>query len=456
MNCERNFQIFLSYRRIGGEYAAAYIKTELANMGYKVFLDVDDLHDGFFSEKIEEILKQCKVLVIILSENIFDGTIKNPEQDWIIKEYSVMKKRKRDKEDVKIIPLKLRNYQEPDKEEIRKRVQCLSRNRSGEQRKKECLENLLEILEYNYIPFVDTRLSSGVIGKLLLCMQLKPLDEEDLRKKAESDPIAMNELGLMYECGDLVNDDGQGLREAYNYYLKAASSEVGCPAAEYNLGDIYEKWINNIDLLEQYGIESYINSNIGAREIVVDLKKKALECYKKSSEMRTDEMKQGYLPALYKLGNLCENDGNYKEAFAYYKRAAEFGFPYAYNALGFFYRNGIGCEEDIVEAEKFYRKAKDAGIPEGRYNYAKIREEDHLDDSIWQYEQLIYEGTGNLTLTCYALASCYEKKADTYSKSIEQNQYLGKAIANYLQAYNCGYEQAEIDVKRCQEKRLRE
>lgn len=453
MSLERNYDIFLSYRRIGGEYAAAYLKTELFNMGYKVFLDVIDLHEGDFGEDIEKALRQCRVLLILLSENIFENSIKNPEQDWIIKEFLFMNKRQKAKEDVKIIPIKLRNYKEPDKKEILLQKNKLLKD-GGTMQKKECLDGLLELLKQNQIPFTDTKLLPGVMGLLLSWMNLKPMDEEQLRKNAEGDPVAMNELGLMYECGDIVDSERQKLKEAYKYYLKASQGDI-CPAAMYNLGDIYEKCSENIALLEDYGIDDYKGLNFSLRKIVADLKIRAFECYKRSSETKTKEMEYGYLPAFYKLGNICENDGNLKEAFAYYKKASDFGYPYAHNALGFFYRNGMGCEEDFAEAVKCYKKAQNEGIPEGRYNYARMNEKNNLEESIQQYEQMVMEGVGNQMQVFYAMASCYEEKARLYEKSVEEKQYLVKAVVNYQKAYNAGYRQAGKDLERCRDKYLR-
>ena len=66
----QDYQIFVSYQRIGEEYAVRYLKTKLFNMGYRVFLDVHNLCDGDYSENIEKAIRQCRVLLIILLENI--------------------------------------------------------------------------------------------------------------------------------------------------------------------------------------------------------------------------------------------------------------------------------------------------------------------------------------------------------------------------------------------------
>ena len=42
------YQIFISYRRQGGEDPARQIQLSLENSGYQVFLDYDNLHNGNF------------------------------------------------------------------------------------------------------------------------------------------------------------------------------------------------------------------------------------------------------------------------------------------------------------------------------------------------------------------------------------------------------------------------
>ena len=45
------YDIFISYRRIGGKDKARPLKSELEKRGYKVFLDFDDLKDSVFDKR---------------------------------------------------------------------------------------------------------------------------------------------------------------------------------------------------------------------------------------------------------------------------------------------------------------------------------------------------------------------------------------------------------------------
>ena len=41
------YDVFISYRRVGGKDKARSLKSELERRGYRVFLDFDDLKDRF-------------------------------------------------------------------------------------------------------------------------------------------------------------------------------------------------------------------------------------------------------------------------------------------------------------------------------------------------------------------------------------------------------------------------
>jgi ribosomal protein L7/L12 len=87
------YDIFISYRRIGGKDKARPLKSELEKRGYKVFLDFDDLKDSVFDKRIMDAIDEAPVFLIILSAHALDRC-KN-ENDWVRKEieYAEMKKK---------------------------------------------------------------------------------------------------------------------------------------------------------------------------------------------------------------------------------------------------------------------------------------------------------------------------------------------------------------------------
>ena len=44
------FDLFISYRREGGDAAALFLREKLMQRGMRVFLDVVELHRGYFDE----------------------------------------------------------------------------------------------------------------------------------------------------------------------------------------------------------------------------------------------------------------------------------------------------------------------------------------------------------------------------------------------------------------------
>ena len=70
-----NCQIFISYRRDGGEHLAGRIEDRLTGLGYSVFLDVESMKAGRFDEQIYHAIEGCEVVLVILSEHALDRCV---------------------------------------------------------------------------------------------------------------------------------------------------------------------------------------------------------------------------------------------------------------------------------------------------------------------------------------------------------------------------------------------
>ena len=71
---------------------------------------------------------------------------------------------------------------------------------------------------------------------------------------------------------------------------------------------------------------------------------------------------------IMEFANDAENKNQHKEAFGYYKLAAELGNADAQYMLGLLYSNGQGVEQDQREAVKWYRKAAEQGHKSAQFN----------------------------------------------------------------------------------------
>ena len=79
------YDIFISYRRKGaGAGVAGELQSKLENLGYKVFLDVDEIGSGQFPTQIKQAIEQCKDFLLVLSPGTLDRCA--DEEDWVRRE----------------------------------------------------------------------------------------------------------------------------------------------------------------------------------------------------------------------------------------------------------------------------------------------------------------------------------------------------------------------------------
>jgi hypothetical protein len=80
---ERKYDIFISYRREGGDKYARTIQQALEKR-YRVFLDFDELRDGVFDQRIMDAISGSSVFLLILSKGALDRCVN--EKDWVRQE----------------------------------------------------------------------------------------------------------------------------------------------------------------------------------------------------------------------------------------------------------------------------------------------------------------------------------------------------------------------------------
>ena len=78
------YDIFISYRRLGGAQYARILQLMLQQRGYKVFLDYDELTDGVFSDHIKTAIKESPIFMLVLSKESMHRCINN--DDWVRQE----------------------------------------------------------------------------------------------------------------------------------------------------------------------------------------------------------------------------------------------------------------------------------------------------------------------------------------------------------------------------------
>lgn len=101
-----NYQIFISYRRDGGDAMAGRLADRFTALGYKVFYDVDSMRAGTFNEQILDAIGQCNDFLIVLPPNALDRCVN--ADDWVRKELSFALEHKKN-----IIPIMMRGFEFP-------------------------------------------------------------------------------------------------------------------------------------------------------------------------------------------------------------------------------------------------------------------------------------------------------------------------------------------------------
>jgi hypothetical protein len=81
-----HYDVFISYRRSTGSHLASMLRLLLRLRGFRVFLDVDDLNEGFFDEKLLDTIKNTPNTVVVLSANALDRC--QDPGDWVRREIS--------------------------------------------------------------------------------------------------------------------------------------------------------------------------------------------------------------------------------------------------------------------------------------------------------------------------------------------------------------------------------
>lgn len=102
----RKYNIFISYRRDGGESTAKILRDKLESLGYQVFFDVESLRSGDFNTALYSVIDECEDFLLVLSPGALDRC--QSEDDWVRLEieHALAK-------DKNIIPIMLRGFSFP-------------------------------------------------------------------------------------------------------------------------------------------------------------------------------------------------------------------------------------------------------------------------------------------------------------------------------------------------------
>ena len=395
---ENKYQIFISYRRDGGEDLARLMEYKLTERGFKVFFDVESLRSGAFNTALFEKIAECTDVLVVLPPHGLDRC--TDPNDWVRLEIARAIELKKN-----VIPIMMRNFSFP-----------------------EILSEDIDPLRYMNGISASNEYFDATIEKLVSkLLYSKPLNSDDqlLKEAKEGNISAMNAIGVRYEFGSesLTVDR----KKAFSFYKQSAAADN--PGAIYNLGDIYEQCEKDLLLVYDYGIENLISKK-NAEDAGKILHNLAANCYIKAADMN-------FAPAICRLANFAEAENDFKKAMQLYQTAADLNYPPAQNALGYYKMNGIMTKNDPKEAMALYKKAADAGYAPAIYNYAHAMELNDIAQAVQMYQRIYHI----IPQAALSLAQIYEKSLNDFPRAIDY----------YRVAYEAGIQEAKKSLMHCQD-----
>ena len=81
---EKKYDIFISYRRDGGQDAARLLVEKLRQDNYNVSFDQENLGNGDFNKQLLKRIEECEDFILICDARVFDRILENKdEKDWL-------------------------------------------------------------------------------------------------------------------------------------------------------------------------------------------------------------------------------------------------------------------------------------------------------------------------------------------------------------------------------------
>ena len=435
---EKKYDIFISYRRNGGETTAIYLKSELSHLGYKVFLDFDDLPiGGKFEERIQEVIKTSELFLFLYSSGCLD--------------------RCRNKNDVlhKEIECAINN----NKQILTLNINLATAYYSFPPKAAKLPKTIIEKLgQHNFLDFFTGQYKHNSLDRLAEFLattetlgfqnkqcNLKILSEIDatlLVDGKEWAAIRANTLKIVqidYGKYDVALSPACELYQATKtreLILATPTKDYVAKLEEFPMATI-DKDFNDKDFemmsaadIREKGWEYQLNNSIPM----------AIKCWTLAAEMGDPEA-QYSLAYNYAKGDFLPRDE--VKAFEWYQKAARQGESRSQFLLGDAYYYGSGTIRDYDSAVKWYKKASEHGNAKALYSLACCYHKGHgvakdIKMAFELYLKSAEQGYHNAQLL---LARCYE-----YGQGVEQN--LNEALNWYQKASNHGSETAKIYSER--------
>lgn len=192
--------IFISYRRDGGDMTAMHIYQALKERGYDLFYDVEVLRSGKFNEALLKQIQSCKDFIIVLSPHALDRC--EDENDWVRQEIAEAIKEKKN-----IVPVMMNGFQFPenlpeDINELRFHTGLTSSTEYFQESINRLCDKFLTAKPRKKGKWVVPAIVGAVLCALVIGILVKPGTKPSQKESDSSAPVAVNEPAAEASASD--------------------------------------------------------------------------------------------------------------------------------------------------------------------------------------------------------------------------------------------------------------
>lgn len=415
------YDIFISYRRIGGKNYARTLKPELEKRGFRVFLDFDELKDGVFDKRIMDAINEAPIFLVILSKGALDRCVN--DGDWVREEILYA-----DKTNRHIVPVEVDKTFRDFPENLPQEVKAVLGPHQFSQIDTETLmqESIDKMVRERIKPYV-TNISEAPSS---LKEESSEGAEIHIEVDADCDMFRFKKLLKELHSGEdnvvhLMPGKHKVEFLSKEYPDIKTSQVITIPSIHYS--DFIEISLSEritIRKQEEIRIQEEQRREEEARRLEEQKRieearlleeQKRIEEEQRRIEKEKQEKKRR--EKLCKIGSIVkdlyadkikyeamsahelsaeavmrEHDCEYRKALRLYLKAVQRGRQEDYARIGNIYLNGLGIEADVEQAFFWYKKAAENGDAKAQkiigdmYYYGSAGECDQMQAAIW-YEK---------------------------------------------------------------------
>lgn len=371
------YQIFISYRREGGDMLAGRLSDRFKSLGYSVFFDTESMRSGRFNDQIYTAIENSDNVLLVLPRGALD---EREGDDWVRNELAHAFKYNKH-----IIPVMANGFEFP--EVLPEELDDIRYN-EGVTVLNEYFDAAVERIRSFLVDTGGENSEVQPAEKIQDTLTLKKAEYEKAKKEYGEDSIQANNAYMkVARAYQKLGDNENALaifEEVYSAYLQKNASSIYLRDVVYELCKLYEK-TGNIDkaidtyevlykkLCEAkndggfYAVNTYKNLSKlyikkGENQKALDLSGKAYELRRNWNKTARNDITLIFADANFVYGNHQKALELYKKVYSMeisrcYKAPVLEKIANSYSVLGE-YKRAANAYEKVIRWEYMTRKLK--------------------------------------------------------------------------------------------------